>query len=53
MVKKLSYAKSGKNPKKAGLIPCAFQVEAAPSLYHSSVELMTSGLLASPEQEDK
>ena len=53
MVKKLSYAKSGKNPKKRGLMPWAFHVEDVASLYQSSVEEMISGLVSSPEQEDR
>ena len=54
MVRKLSYAKSGKKFKKAELMPKAFQVVLAGSLYQDPEdEVNTSGLACSPEHEDK
>ena len=54
MVRKLSYAKSGKKVKKAELMPKAFQVVLAASLYQDPEdEVNTSGLACSPEHEDK
>ncbi len=54
IVKKLSYARSGKTPKNRGLIPMAFQPAFISLLYHVPVEdSKIIGFSASPEQEDK
>ena len=54
MVRKLSNANSGNRPKKARLMPLAFQDELYSLLYQDPVEdSMTMGLLSSPEHEDK
>ena len=54
MVRKLSYANSGKKLKNDGFTPCAFHVVLAGSLYHvPEVDSRINGLSESPEHEDK